>query len=152
MTMVTSDEGIALIKAFEGFQAHPYRDTGGLWTVGYGHKVVSGDGVVINDYITPVQGTSLLRHDVAVAEIVVNKLVKVPLNQNQFDALVSFTYNLGGGNLLKSTLLKVLNAGDYDRAASEFLKWDYVAGAPNEAIANRRRKESTLFSTGVYPT
>lgn len=149
--MITSDRGIAAIKQFEGFRNKPYQDVVGKWTVGYGHLIVPGDGCVIGDFITPVQGSSLLRQDLHVAEQCINDNVSVQLTQNQFDALVSFVYNLGCGNFKKSTLLKLLNNGSSVGAANEFEKWDRAGGVPNKGIHQRRMDERNIFVNGRYP-
>ena len=98
--MNISDQGVNAIKHFEGFRNKAYRDVVGKWTVGYGHLMVEGDGCVVGDIISPVQATSLLRQDLIKAEECVNNAVQVMLTQYQFDALVSFVYNLGCRNFL----------------------------------------------------
>jgi lysozyme len=149
--MNISDQGINAIKHFEGFRNRPYQDIVGKWTVGYGHLVRPGDGVVIGDFITPVQATTFLKHDLLEAEEVVNNYVQVSLTQFQFDALVSFVYNLGGANFIKSHLLSNLNAGDITAAANEFLKWDMAGNRHEEALKERREAEQRMFINGTYP-
>lgn len=141
--MKTSPTGIALIERFEGLRLEAYQDRAGLWTCGYGHT----SGVKSGDTCTSAQADEWLESDVADAERAVNVLVKVPLNQNQFDALVSFTYNLGWSALEGSTLLRILNAGATSLAAREFLKWDHVAGVVSEGLLRRRTAEQELFLT-----
>ena len=150
--MKTSTEGVNQIKLFEGFRALPYKDSGGKLTVGYGHLIVPGDGCVAGSPIAASQATGLLVNDLAEAELIVNKFVTVPLEQHQFDALVSFVYNLGGTNFAHSTLLVKLNKGDFVGAAAEFPKWDHVNGVPNQGILNRRNREQDCFVNGVYYT
>jgi lysozyme len=148
--MITSDKGVDLIKSFEGFRNKPYQDIVGKWTVGYGHLMVEGDGTKVGDIISPVTATSLLKSDLKQAENCVNTNVKVPLGQNQFDALVSFVYNLGCGNFKSSTLLKKINLGDIEGAAQEFLKWNKAGGVISAGINHRRHVESCLFISGEY--
>ena len=111
-------------------------------TIGYGHVIRAGE---MFDEITPDEADDLLVADLGDAERAVSRLVKVPLNQNQFDALVSWTFNLGAGNLEKSTLLKKLNSGDYGAAKAEFAKWIYAAGKAVGGLARRRDAEAKLF-------
>jgi GH24 family phage-related lysozyme (muramidase) len=140
--MVTSEKGLHLIKSFEGWYPDPYVCPAGKWTIGYGHLIASGEHF---DTITEEEGEALLERDLLEAEGAVDILVKVELNQNQFDALVSFTFNLGSGNLSASTLLRLLNKRDYDGAADQFLRWIYAAGRPLEGLRRRREAERKLF-------
>lgn len=123
--MNISQKGIDLIKKFEGFSATPYRCPAGKMTIGYGH-VVQAEREKFNAPITEADAERILRNDVKIAEKAVNELIKVPLTQEQFDALVSFTFNVGGGAFKNSTLLKKLNQKLYDEAAEELLKWKYI--------------------------
>ena len=107
--MNISQNGIDLIKHFEGCELKAYKCPAGVWTIGYGHI----KGVQEGDVITEQQANEMLVEELHEYENYINTLVNVPLNQNQYDALVSWVYNLGGGNLKSSTLLKVLNSGDY---------------------------------------
>lgn len=147
--MKTSDKGVSLIKEFEGFESKAYPDpkTGGKpFTIGHGTtKYPSGRPVSLGESCTKEQAMQYLRNDLSQFESAVTKAVTVPLNQNQFDALVSFTYNLGPGNLNKSTLLKKLNAGDYKAAADEFLKWVSPGSNVEAGLRRRRIAERTLF-------
>jgi GH24 family phage-related lysozyme (muramidase) len=146
---IISQGGIDLIKSFEGFSERVYDDAGGNPTIGYGHKLTDEDGSL--SVVTQDQAEELLRKDVKIAEDAVNELVKVSLNQNQFDALVSWTYNLGKGALKSSTLLKVLNAGifneagDYARIISEIKRWDKCKGEVLEGLVKRREAEAKLW-------
>lgn len=137
----TSDRGIALIKEFEGFRAKAYLDAAGVPTIGYGHT----KGVKLGQAITESEGDALLRDDLADAEGAVLRLVKVPLSQSEFDALASFTFNVGQGNLGKSTLLRKLNAGDRAGAAAEFGKWVNAGGKKLAGLVRRREAERVLF-------
>lgn len=142
--MKLSDAGLQLIADFEGFRAHVYRDIAGYPTIGYGHKL--RDGERYPDGIDAASALALLREDAGTAAACVNRLVTVPLTQHQFDALVSFTYNLGCGALQRSTLLRLLNAGDYTGASRELLRWDRAAGSISEGLLNRRVAERALFN------
>lgn len=139
--MNISSQGIGLIIHFEGFRAKAYRDSAGVWTIGFG----STKGVHPGMVISRDQAGIRLYHDVDQAEEAVNRLVTVPLNQSQFDALVSFVYNLGPGALQKSTLLKRLNAGDYPGAAEEFMRWVKAGGKKLTGLVRRRAAERALF-------
>jgi lysozyme len=137
-----SQKGIDLITEFEGFIGHPYKDAVGVLTVGYGH---TGPDVRQIGNISQAEGRALLAKDLIRYEDGVKKSVKVKINQNQFDALVSFAYNVGTGALASSTLLKKLNAGDKRGAADEFLKWDKAGGRVLAGLTRRRKAERALF-------
>lgn len=147
--MQVSDAGIELIKSFEGFRANAYPDPksgGDPWTVGYGTtKFPSGRPVKKGDYVTPAQAEMYLREDVKKFASSVDALVTVPLKQCQYDALVSFVYNLGATNFRKSTLLKKLNAKDYKGAADEFLRWVSPGSSVEAGLRRRRTAERSLF-------
>lgn len=149
--MKTSEQGIAIIERFEGLRLEAYEDGAGVWTIGYGHTGLAGGMTRVKkgDVCTSAQADEWLEEDVALAERAINVLVKVPLNQNQYDALVSFTYNLGWAALESSTLLRLLNAGATRIAAAEFVKWDYVAGKPSPGVLKRRQAEQALFLEDV---
>lgn len=132
---------IDLVKQFEGCRLQAYQDQAGVWTIGYGHT----GGVGPMDYITLEQAEQYLRDDLAISCEQVQKLISVPLNDNQFGALVDFTYNEGSGRLLSSTMRKLLDAGDYDAAAKEFPKWDIAAGKVDAGLLRRRLAEQALF-------
>lgn len=140
--MNVSDEGLELIKRFEGCRLTAYQDSVGIWTIGYGH---TGPLVVEGQTITEQEADGLLRHDARIAENCVAKLVTVPLTQNEFDALCSFVFNLGCGNFRNSTLLRKLNAGDYDGAAAEFKRWDKAGGQVLAGLTRRREAEAEMF-------
>lgn len=139
--MKISSAGLELIQEFEGLRQKAYLDAVGVPTIGFGHT----KGVKMGQSITYAQAVDYLREDVEDAENAVDRLVKAPLSQNQFDALVSFTFNLGQGNLGKSTLLKKLNAGDYKGAADEFLKWNKAGGRTLHGLVRRREAERKMF-------
>ena len=141
--MKTSQDGVNFVKQFEGFRATPYKDVAGLLTIGFGHLIKPGE---VFGAVSSVEAVGLLVRDLEEAENIVNTWVSVDLTQNQFDALVSFTYNLGGGRLKASTLLRKLNLGDYAGAASEFPKWDMAAGLHVPGLTRRRNAEQRLFN------
>jgi lysozyme len=137
--------GLALIKGFEGLRLQAYKCPAGVWTIGYGH---TGSDVTPGLAISSQQAEDLLKKDLTRFENAVFKLVSVTVTQNQFDALVSFCYNLGEGALGKSTLLKLLNAGDAAAAADQFLKWDKAGGKTLAGLTRRRVAERDLFMGG----
>lgn len=140
--MTTSENGRAFTGGVEGLKLKAYRDGGGTWTIGYGH---TGPEVVAGLVITDEQAENFLTQDLAKAEHAVNGHVTAPMTQNMFDALVDFAFNLGGGALASSTLLKKLNAGDKMGAANEFAKWDHSAGKEVPGLLRRRLAERDLF-------
>ena len=142
----TSQRGIDLIKQFEGLRLTAYQDMVGVWTIGYGH---TGPDVKPGLTITQQQAEQLLINDLVQFERRVNDLVTVQINQNQFDALVSFSYNLGVGALQKSTLLRLLNAGSYKPAADEFPRWNRAGGNVAAGLTRRRYAERQLFLTPI---
>lgn len=144
--MQTSDKGIALIKQFEGCKLTAYQDSVGVWTIGYGWTQPV-DGKPIRAGMTIKQETAerLLKAGLVSYESDVSRLVKVGLTQEQFDALVSFTYNLGARSLSTSTLLRKLNAGDYAGAADEFMRWNKAGGKVLTGLTRRREAERALF-------
>jgi len=141
--MKTSSTGRALIRHAEGDKLTAYYCPAGVLTIGVGH---TGPDVKPGMRITQAQSDALLSADLAKFEKAVANAVKVPLTQNQFDALVSFTYNLGEGNLRASTLLKRVNAGDMAAAAAEFAKWDKAGGKVLSGLTKRRAAEAALFA------
>ena len=149
--MNLSNTGLSLLKTLEGFKGKPYPDSGGKMTVGYGHLIVKGDGVAIGDIIDQVKATELLTRDVQKAVDCVNNCVTSTINQNQFDALVIFAYNVGNHALQNSTLLKKLNAKDFNEAFNQFLVWDKVRSngmfVEVNGLKNRRLAEQKLFNT-----
>ncbi|MBW4233173.1 lysozyme [Enterobacter roggenkampii] len=144
--MQTSDKGIALIKQFEGCRLTAYQDSVGVWTIGYGWtKPVDGKPIRAGMTIKQETAERLLKTGLVSYENEVSRLVKVDLTQGQFDALVSFTYNLGARSLSTSTLLRKLNAGDYAGAADEFLRWNKAGGKVLNGLTRRREAERALF-------
>ena len=145
--MKMSDKGLNIIKKFEGLELKPYLCPAGVPTIGYGSTVYpNGRAVTLKDKaITENEAHQILVATVTKYEDAVNRYVRVPVTQNQFDALADFAYNAGIGNLQKSTLLKKVNAGDYAGAAKEFGKWIYGGGKPLKGLIKRREMEAALF-------
>jgi lysozyme len=142
--MKTSDKGVALIKAHEGKRLSSYRCPGGVWTVGYGHTTAAGHPTVVPGMrITEREAEEILRRDLSRFEDRVNKLVKVPLTQGQFDALVSFDFNTGA--LHSSSLLKKLNAGNHAAVPAQFMRWTKGGGRELPGLVRRRRDEAELW-------
>ena len=148
--MKTSQRGIDLIKKFEGCILKSYKCPFGVWTIGYGHT----SGVKKGQVITKNQAEKYLKEDLKKFEKGVSSYVKVSLNQNQFDALVSFSYNVGLGAFKNSTLLRYLNKRDYSGASKELLKWNKSNGKVLNGLVKRRAEERKLFNTpcNVYYT
>ncbi|CAA67646.1 morphogenesis protein [Bacillus phage B103] len=145
--MNISQAGINLIKSFEGLRTKAYKavPTEKYYTIGYGHY---GSDVHPCQVISEEKAEKLLRDDVQEFVDGVDKLLKVDVTQSQFDALVSFAYNVGLGALKSSTLLQYLNAGNFQKAANEFLKWNKSGGKVYNGLVKRREQERTLFLTG----
>ena len=143
--MRPSPAAYALIKEFEGLRLHAYQDSAGVWTIGWCH---TGD-VKRGQSITIHQAEALLALDIGIAAAAVNRHVEAPLSQNMFDALVSFTFNLGEKRLAQSTLLKKLNMRDYAAAAREFAKWVKATIGGKKVtlpgLVRRRAAECALF-------
>jgi len=144
--MKISADGLELIKRSEGFRNHVYKDVAGFSTIGFGHRVTSGESFA--EGIDEAQAAAMLANDVFNAERVVERLVRVALNQGQFDALVDFCFNLGAGRLTTSSLLRELNAGRYEIAAEQLLRWDLAGGVVNTGLKARRQAEFELWSKG----
>lgn len=143
--MQTSDRGISFIAQFEGFEPKIYKDAAGLPTIGYGHLLREGEEAKFRNGISKAEAKNLLKSDVREAENAVNRLIDVPLTQSEFDALVSFTFNVGSGNLSKSTLRKRVNEGRKKEAADEFLRWIRAGGRVLAGLQRRRAGERKMF-------
>lgn len=144
--MITSEKGRKMIESFEGCRTTAYQDQRNIWTIGYGHT----EGVKEGDTCTAEQADQWMSEDLETAEGTVGRFVKAPLNQNQFDALVSLCYNIGQGNFADSTVVKMLNLQtppNYEGAAAAILMWNKTGGAVNPGLVNRREAERTLFLT-----
>ena len=138
-----SEAGLRLLKQSEGFRSTTYLDTAGYPTIGYGHRLVHPE--CYPHGITEPQASIILEWDVREAEQAVERLVKVPLSQGQFDALVDFTFNLGSGSLAGSTLLHALNAGQYAAAAVQLLLWNHAGNEVSAGLKTRREAEFRLW-------
>jgi len=138
-------EGIDLIKFFEGFESKIYLDAAGLSTIGYGHLLRAGEDEMFKNGISPEAGEALLIKDILSAETAVLRLIHVPLTDGQFDALVSFTFNLGSGALQRSTLRRKVNREEHDEVPVEFHKWVWVGGRKLKGLMNRREAEAELY-------
>ena len=144
--MSVSNLGVDLICGFEGKRLVAYDDGVGVWTIGFGTTIYpNGIKVKKGDTCTEAQAKSYMAHDLKKFEQAVNGAVNIPLNQNQFDALVSLAYNIGTGAFNKSTLVKKLNAGDIRGAADQFDVWVNAGGKRMQGLVNRRAKEKELF-------
>lgn len=145
--MKLSDNGLRLLKEWEGCKLRTYRDAGGKLTIGVGHLITKEEliGGKFNDGITEQEALDLLAADVIPAERSVNESVKVDLHQLEFDALVCFVFNVGTGAFKSSTLLKKLNDGDFLSVHEELRKWVKVDGKRCQGLANRREKEIQLW-------
>lgn len=142
--MNISKNGTDLIKLFESLQLKAYYCPAGVWTIGYGHTL----NVKRMDVITEQEADCYLMQDLYQVENSINKLVRVKLTQNQYDALCSFIFNVGVGAFNKSTLLAKLNTGDYLGAANEFKRWNKAGGVIMAGLVRRRQAEEDLFNAG----
>lgn len=147
--MKASEKCLDLIRRFEGFRSKPYRCPAGVPTIGYGStRYADGTPVKLTDApITQAQADDIMRATLGEYENAVNRYVTVPLSQNEFDALTDFAYNAGAKNLLNSTLLRKLNAGDRKGAAKEFDRWVYANGQVLPGLVKRRMAERVLFES-----
>ena len=144
-TIAIPQQAVDLIKNFEGLKLSSYLCSANVWTIGYGTTRINGKAVTAGMTCTEQQAEEYLKNDLQVFAKAINRLVKVPLTDNQFSALLSFTYNLGVGALEKSTLLKKLNEGSYGAAQAEFLKWIRAGGKILPGLVRRRGEEAELF-------
>lgn len=140
--MKTSQQGIDLIKRFEGFKPEAYKDPVGVWTIGYGHTRTACFGMSISEN----EAESLLRSDVEEAERAIARFVEVELSQNQFDALVSWVFNLGAGALSRSTMLKKINSSLHKEVPDQMRRWVYAGGQRLRGLELRREAEARLYS------
>jgi lysozyme len=155
--MQISENGLELLKQWEGFKSKVYKDSAGLPTIGVGHLltkveqasgniVIEGVPVPYANGLTDQQVVDLLSQDVQPAEQAVTNGVTVALDQNQFDALVSFTFNTGTGAFSSSTLLKVLNQGQYEQVPDQLRRWNKAGGQVVQGLVNRRENEIKLWN------
>jgi lysozyme len=147
--MQLSYAGGRFLEEREGFKAFAYRDTNGTWTIGFGTTVVDGKPVEQGMTCSRPQASAWMDRDTALVQTAINKVVRVPITQNQFDALVSFVYNIGIGAFLGSTMLKMINAAAMIDAAAQFKRWDKetIGGklVANKGLHARRLLEQSLF-------
>lgn len=141
--MHISENGLNLIKEFEGLRLKAYKCPAGVWTIGYGHA----NNVRPDDIITEQEASELLLKDVFDCEGVINRLVTKTLTQGQFDALVSFIFNLGAKKFMTSTLLRKINQGDFEGASQQFKRWVYAGGKKLPGLVRRRTAEQKLFDS-----
>lgn len=145
--MKTSSIGIDLIKSWEKFRPTAYKDVGGVWTIGYGHTagVKEGDCITMDQAVIELQVTVT-----TVIEPVLNYCITTPISQNQFDALVDLSYNIGTAAFAHSTLLRLLNSKDPE-APTHILEWNKVKGKVIDGLVNRRKEEYELFNKDPWP-
>lgn len=146
MTRHINAAGLALIRRFEGLKLHAYICPAGVPTIGYGHtRTVTMQDVVDSKTITEAEAERLLREDLETFEAAIGTLCKKPLSDNQFSALVSFTFNVGVGAFRNSTLLKKLNEGLYGEVRSQLMRWNKAGGKALPGLTKRRAAEADLF-------
>lgn len=149
MHRYTTDIGIRLIKSFEGFSPIVYICPAGWKTIGYGHALKKGEDGIFTHGITEQEAEELLKKDLYLAENSISRLITVPLEDYQFDALASFCFNLGPGALQRSTLRSKLNRYEYGSASEEFGKWVWGGGIKLPGLIRRRKAEQILFTIGL---
>jgi lysozyme len=137
--------GLKLIKQFEGFSSKIYLDAVGFPTIGYGHLIKPHEKHLYKNGISELDAESILKQDVQVVESAVARFIKTPLTNNQFDALASFTFNVGIGALQRSTLRAKVNRQEHEQVPAEFLRWVYADGKKLSGLIRRRRIESELY-------
>ena len=142
-----TEAGLDLIKRFEGFSPKIYICPAGYPTIGYGHVVLAHEQDQFATGITQAEATELLRKDVRIAERAVLRLISVPLTDGQFDALISFTFNLGAGALQRSTLRRKANRGEHESVPAELMKWVWAAGKKLPGLIRRRRQETKAYAS-----
>ena len=142
--MKLSSAGLELIKKSEGFRARVYPDVAGIPSIGYGHRLLPHEA--FPNGLTEAEASGILTADIREAEQAILRLVKVPLTQGQFDALIDFCFNLGEGRLAASTLLKALNARRYQAACEQLLRWDLSGGEVHQGLRLRREAEARLWN------
>ena len=145
--MKTSPRAVQFIKDHEGYRERAYQCASGVWTIGWGHTSDAKYPVRKGMKITRATATAMLKHDIQEAEDAIDAVVRVPLNANQYGALVSLIFNIGVGAFRRSTLLRHLNNGDYERASREFGKWNRSDGRVLPGLSRRRAEEKALFMT-----
>ena len=144
--MQISEEGKNLIKKFEGCELEAYKCAAGVWTIGYGHIKTAVEGMKIDQ----ATANELFDEEMGEYETYVNTAVTVPLSQNQFDALVSWVFNLGNGNLNASTMLKVINSGDHAGVPAQIKRWNKAGGKVLDGLVRRREAEALLYQGAIW--
>ena len=139
-------EGVALIKQWEGLRLETYRCSAGVLTIGYGHT----SSVIPGMHITATEAERLLMRDLAIFEAEVSRAVDVEITDNQFAALVSWTYNIGVSAMRESTLIRKLNMGDYASVPAELARWNKIKGVVSSGLSNRRAAEAGLWARGSF--
>jgi lysozyme len=147
--MKMTDEGLALIKEFEGFRTQAYRDPVGVWTIGYGHTAMAGEPVVKSGLVvSEAEASAILRRDVEMFSRGVRKALTRSVSDQQFSALVSFAYNVGLGALAGSSVLRAVNAGDFEAVPRRLALWTKAGGRVLPGLVRRRAAEAALFVSG----
>ncbi len=141
--------GLDLLKQSEGFRSDSYLDIAGVPTIGYGHRILPGESFPHG--VQREQAEAILARDILEAEDHLRRLVKVPLTQGQFDALVDFIFNLGAGRFAASTLLREINSGKYQAAGEQLLRWDRAGAHEIAALKARREAEFRLWTGSASP-
>jgi lysozyme len=134
-------QGLAIIRMYEGLRLNAYRCPAGFWTIGYGHTLTAQP----EQKITTARAEELLQNDLRRFEQGISRLVKMTLNDNQFSALVSFTFNIGLGAFAESTLLQLLNRGWYTQVPAQIKRWNKIKGRPSSGLTRRRQAEAALW-------
>lgn len=137
-----SDDCLELIKFFEGMKLRAYQDSGGVWTIGIGHTATAKPGMII----TEEQALDLLRGDLKISKNVIRHMVDVELTQYEYDALISFVFNLGGGNFQESTLRTLVNSQQHQKVPDELSKWVYQGDNKLNGLIRRRLAEGLMYS------
>ena len=146
--MKISENGLNLIKHFEGFSESPYLCPAGYFTIGYGHVIGEAERTTLSR-VSAAEAEDFLKMDARIAEQAVSRVIDVLLTQNQFDALVSFTFNLGAACLQRSTLRQVLNRGEYEAAPAQMQRFVWGGGRKLPGLIRRRAAEGALFNNGI---
>ena len=140
-----NNEGLELVKFYESFRGKAYLCPAGKLTIGYGHVILGNEPHLKEMEIDEAHAEKILRSDLAIAEKAVNRYITVDLNSNEYSALCSFTFNLGGGNLSSSTLRRLLNKGEYESVPDQLHRWVYAGKKRLNGLVKRRHAEGLLF-------
>jgi lysozyme len=140
-----TENGLKFIQGFEGFSSTIYLDAAGLSSIGYGHLILPHEKSSFKNGISLAEAEPLLKQDLAIAEKTVARLIKIHLNNSQFDSLVSFTFNVGAAALQRSTLRRKVNHNEHEQVPAEFMKWVYAGGKRIPGLIKRRMLEAKLY-------